>query len=326
MKKFTGMYIIIFGLSLNILWHRRGSSASKAYARWIIILFILVTIFNATMAWIEIDQTLITFNAVKTDNYIPFFKTLSQARSSEWAARLGLNWFAANLSSYLFDYLMVYRCYVVWGFSKRILYPFAFVVLVTDTMGFALAAVRTLAYHNQNSALSVTTLNIANTLVIITIIYDSLLTLLTAGRIWWTIRQVDQITGDRVYTRYKVFVATILESGFIYSGTLVVSTALPWIMDPESKGFAPFDFSVLAVQMTGIAQTVVVIRIAYGQAVESVQQMVSTLHFAEGRNTSMAAHGTINLQQSLADVEERGNMGRIETDKLPANVAGEEGD
>ncbi|KAJ8095439.1 hypothetical protein PM082_023209 [Marasmius tenuissimus] len=61
-------------------------------------------------------------------------------------------------------------------------------------------------------------------------------------------------------------------------------------------GLVPFDFSVIAVQMAGIAQTVIVIRIAYGQAVENVQQMVSTLQFIEGRSNSqqqsMATRGT----------------------------------
>ncbi|KAK1217958.1 hypothetical protein PQX77_019365 [Marasmius sp. AFHP31] len=55
-----GMYIIIFGASLNVLWHRRESSASKAYMKWIVALFVLTAIHNATEAWINIDQTIVT--------------------------------------------------------------------------------------------------------------------------------------------------------------------------------------------------------------------------------------------------------------------------
>ncbi|KAK1215258.1 hypothetical protein PQX77_022143, partial [Marasmius sp. AFHP31] len=83
-----GMYIIIFGLSLNILWRRRESPASKSYMRWIIILFVLTTIYNATVVWIEIDQTLDTFKAVKVDDYIPYFKDLSGKNPSDWVARV----------------------------------------------------------------------------------------------------------------------------------------------------------------------------------------------------------------------------------------------
>ncbi|KAK1225750.1 hypothetical protein PQX77_011293 [Marasmius sp. AFHP31] len=77
--------------------------------------------------------------------------------------------------------------------------------------------------------------------------------------------------------------------------------------------------------MAAIAPTLIVIRIAYGQAVESVQPMVSTLQFVEGGNTSQQRstvnHGTVDLRQSLAGVEERGIAGRIEMDKPPSNVA-----
>ncbi|KAK1215864.1 hypothetical protein PQX77_021516 [Marasmius sp. AFHP31] len=78
--------------------------------------------------------------------------------------------------------------------------------------------------------------------------------------------------------------------------------------------------------MLGIAPTVMIVRIAHEQAVESVQQMVSTLQFAEGINNSQlstAAHGTVNLQQSLVAGEEKGIVGRIETDqeKPPSKVA-----
>ncbi|KAJ8095440.1 hypothetical protein PM082_023210 [Marasmius tenuissimus] len=99
-----GMYIILFGVSLNILWHRRESSASKAFMRWIIALFILTTIYNATTVWISMDQTLMTFNAVKTNNYIPFFNTLSSGnRPADWAARFGLSALSSAIMSCIFD-------------------------------------------------------------------------------------------------------------------------------------------------------------------------------------------------------------------------------
>ncbi|KAJ8090917.1 hypothetical protein PM082_024841 [Marasmius tenuissimus] len=206
---------------------------------------------------------------------------------------------------------MVHRCYVIWGYSKWILYPFTFIVLVSNTMGLVVTAVIIAAYDQQSRALLITCQNIISVLTITAAIYDSLLTLLMAGRIWYTICHVGQITGGEVCTKYKIFVAIILESGLLYSAT---------------QGLVPFDFSVMAVQMAGIAQTVIVVRIAYGQAVESVQQMVSTLHFAEGANNlsqqSMAAHGSVDLRQSLVGVEERGMVGRIEKDKPPLNVAG----
>ncbi|KAJ8085612.1 hypothetical protein PM082_004430 [Marasmius tenuissimus] len=84
-----GMYIIIFGLSLNVLWHRRESAASRSYMKWIIALFVLTTIYNASIVWTQMDQALELFNGVKENNYIPFFKKVSGVnRPSEWTARL----------------------------------------------------------------------------------------------------------------------------------------------------------------------------------------------------------------------------------------------
>ncbi|KAK1215867.1 hypothetical protein PQX77_021519 [Marasmius sp. AFHP31] len=108
---------------------------------------------------------------------------------------------------------------------------------------------------------------------------------------------------------------------------VMVSIVLALVTDPKNQGIGPIDLDLISVQMAGIAQTVIIVRIAYGQAVESVQQMVSTLRFAEGANNSqqqsMGARGTASLRQSLTAVEGNGTFGNIETnqDKPPSNVA-----
>ncbi|KAJ8085707.1 hypothetical protein PM082_004525 [Marasmius tenuissimus] len=324
-----GLYIVIFGLCLDVLCRRRDSHASKAYMRWIIVLFVLNTIFNANSMWYEIDLALIGFNAVKPSNHIPLFKILSGInRPSSWTARVGLDAFSTAIMSCIFDYLMVHRCYVIWGRSKRILYPFGFVALVTDTIAIVLSAIFVSAYHLSNTSLFMRSAGTIYVLVIISTVYISLLTLLTAGRIWWTVRQVGQITGSRVYTKYKILVATILESGLLLPATQVAAIALSLIVDPNKNGLVPFDTVVITTQMTAIAPTLIIVRIAYGQSVESVDQMVSTLHFAEGANNlsqqrSMVGPGAVDLRQSLAGIEERGMVGRIETDKPPSDVAGD---
>ncbi|KAJ8075562.1 hypothetical protein PM082_021192 [Marasmius tenuissimus] len=284
----------------------------------------------------EMDQTLSSFNAVKTNDYISYSKTLSGTRSTKWAARVGLSLFSGGIIGCIFDYLMVHRCYVIWGYSKWVLYPFAVVVLVTDTMGFVTSAILFSASYNRNKAVYTRSSSILSVLAIITVVYTSLLTLLTAGRIWWMVRQVGQISGGRVYTKYRVFVATILESGLLFSAAQVVLVVFTFFIN--SRGLAPFDFGTVSIQMAvsvqssvreidlaeasesqAIAPTLIIVRIAHGQAVESVQQMVSTLQFAERANHSQqqssAARGTVDLRQSLAGVEERRTIGRIETDK-----------
>ncbi|KAJ8095449.1 hypothetical protein PM082_023219 [Marasmius tenuissimus] len=252
-----GMYIIIFGLSLNVLWHRHKSSASKAYMRWIIALFVLITISNATAMWIHTDETLIAFNAIKTNDYIPYFMVWKGKGPSKWVVLRGLQAFSGSIASFIFDYLMVHCCYIIWGYSKRILYPFAFVILGTNAIGFVIYAVSVNAYDCEDITLYKRVNNITYPLFVITAVYTSLLTLLTAGRIWWTIHQVDQITGSRVYTKYKIFVATILESGFLYSAMQVVCVVLLLTLDPDGNGVAPFNPQVIAMQLPVCTQLLI---------------------------------------------------------------------
>ncbi|KAK1234612.1 hypothetical protein PQX77_002188, partial [Marasmius sp. AFHP31] len=77
-----------------------------------------------------------------------------------------------------------------------------------------------------------------------------------------------------------------------------------------------------------IAPTLIVVRIAYGQSVDSVQQMVSTLQFAQGGNISTqqrsaAARNTLDIRQSLAGAEGRDTMERLEMGRSTSNVAGD---
>ncbi|KAJ8085651.1 hypothetical protein PM082_004469 [Marasmius tenuissimus] len=309
------MYIIIFGLLLNILWRRRESLASKAYTRWIVALFVLTTIFTATTVWIQIDETLVAFNAVKTGDYIPLLKSISfRAAPSNTPHGYEHFWLASHMwrvntevilptkgfECVFFGVYGVHCCYVIWGYNKWILYPFAFVVLVTDVTGFVATAVEISAFCHHNTASYLRTNSILSILTIISTVYTSLLTLLTAGRIWWMTRQVGQIAGSKIYTKYKIIVATVLESSFLYTVTQVVAVVLVSAVDPEHNGLIPFDCSVISAQMTATALTLIIVQIAHGQAVESVEQMVLTLQFAEGVNNSqqrsMAARGTVDIR------------------------------
>ncbi|KAK1226998.1 hypothetical protein PQX77_010007 [Marasmius sp. AFHP31] len=326
-----GMYVIIFGLSLNVLWRRRSNATLKQYMRCIIVLFVLTNIYDAATTSISISQTLVAFNAVKTKNYGPLQENLSGSSSS--AAKLGLSTFSSLFIGIIMDCFLVQRCYVLWGSKKMILYAFAFVVLVVDGMRFMSTAVMIAAYRRQDTALYQKPFDVTQSLVIVTVAYDSILTLMIAGRIWWIHREASEQMASESTTysksNLKVIVAAILESGLLYSATLLVAVVVPRVIDPSARGLSPFDPNVMSVQMAAIAPTIMMVRIAYGQAVENVQQVVSTLHFAEGaanvsqqRSMAPGTHGTIDLRRSMAAVDERGSLGRPETEKPLANKEG----
>ncbi|KAJ8075545.1 hypothetical protein PM082_021175 [Marasmius tenuissimus] len=321
-----GMYIIIFGLCINVLWQRRDSPASRAYTRWIIALFVLETISIASAVWMQVGHALIGFNAIKTQDYIPLFKAISSTSPYEWAARFGLGIFSSYLVGIIYEYLLIHRCYVIWGYSKRILYPFAFVVIVTGTIIFVASAVEIATYHHD-PVLYRESAHIGAVAAMVSTVNDTLLTLLTAGRIWWIARQAGRLAGRNVYSKYKIIIATILETGLICSFTSLAGDVLELVLDPERKGLVPFDTSGIAFLSSGIAPTIIVVRIAYGQSVDSVQQMLSTLQFAEGEHNSTqqrsaAVRDTVDLRRSLVGAEGRDIMGRLEIVKSPSNMDG----
>ncbi|KAK1220848.1 hypothetical protein PQX77_016368, partial [Marasmius sp. AFHP31] len=100
------------------------------------------------------------------------------------------------------------------------------------------------------------------------------------ARIWWISREARRHLGRSVGAKYKTIVATILESGLLYPTTLIIGMVIPLILDPESHGTGILvDFSIVSTLMSGLAPTLIIVRIAYRKSVDSVDQ--SSIRLAE---------------------------------------------
>ncbi|KAL0573709.1 hypothetical protein V5O48_008253 [Marasmius crinis-equi] len=328
-----GIYVIIFGLSIHVLWRRRESPASMAHMRWAISLFVLANIYVSVTTWTNVYQTLISFNAAKTRDYTPLINSLSGGNSTAQAAQLALSSMTCWIMGCIADYLLVYRCYVVWGHNKMVLFPTAFAAIVADTMGFAISVVLIKAYCTSDGDLYRKVFAIDQVLVIVTAVYTSLLTLLTAGRIWSISRDARREAAETSVggLNYNVIVATILESGILYAIALLVAAIAPIFTDPNDQGLSPFDFDVIAQLMTAIAPTMMIVRIAYGKSVESVEQVMTSLRFAEAaangsqqRSAGAPQATTADLRESFFDTsEERAPAGNGREREKPYVTIGE---
>ncbi|KAK1224583.1 hypothetical protein PQX77_012513 [Marasmius sp. AFHP31] len=127
-------------------------------------------------------------------------------------------------------------------------------------------------------------------------VFNALLSLLTAGRIWWISREARQHMGATVQKKYNTIVAVIIESGLLYPTTQIVSIIIPLTLDPDARGVIPVDLTFVAILMSGLAPTLIIVRVADKKSVDSVQQMVS-MHFAE-RDTQQAT-GTSAIQATI---------------------------
>ncbi|KAF9251460.1 hypothetical protein L218DRAFT_848285, partial [Marasmius fiardii PR-910] len=85
-------------------------------------------------------------------------------------------------------------------------------------------------------------------------------------RIWWISREARGSMGQTTDAKYKSIVAIIIESGVLYAACLVSDVALDFALDPGSNGLVPFDFGPVVTLMSGLAPTLIIVRVMYGKS------------------------------------------------------------
>ncbi|KAK7434417.1 hypothetical protein VKT23_020186 [Stygiomarasmius scandens] len=128
---------------------------------------------------------------------------------------------------------------------------------------------------------------------------NSVLTLLTAGRIWWIHRQAHvcsshTTSGDKLV---QSVCRIILESGILYPLFQIANAIGNNNGDPST---IPFDFLPLAALMAGITPTLIMVHAKLGENVESLQMgetTFSTLQFGNRHGTTTTTTtGTAHVQ------------------------------
>ncbi|KAK1223918.1 hypothetical protein PQX77_013197 [Marasmius sp. AFHP31] len=295
-----GLYTIIFGLCIHVLY-RRKQSGTGLYPTCTIALFALATLFVSAEAFGLTRQSIVYFRALKARDYEPLNEYLLQDDGrTTWVAMIS---FSFSFMNAIADVMLIHRAYILWESNRIMLYALAlpafainvtnFVVSVMLSVGMAKLSMR----HVYDAAEPINTgVSIANA------IFNALLSLLTAGRIWWVSREARKLMGRGVHTKYKAIVAAILESGLLYPTTLLASIVVPRVLDPRNEGLVPVDLGPIATLMSGLAPTLIIVRVAYGKPVESVQQMMS-LRFAE--NGTQHGLGNMSVLQATIDIRSR---------------------
>ncbi|KAF9265044.1 hypothetical protein L218DRAFT_957714 [Marasmius fiardii PR-910] len=286
-----GIYVMAFGLAIHTLSRRDGPS-SRLYMGWSISLFVLATLFVAINAWGLSRQTMIQFKAATTKNYTPFQKYLRFDEGEIlWFAIIN---FVDCIMSAVADSMLIHRCCVIWQ-SRIMMHFLAFLAVVLNGIHLGTGIAGTVGMSISNDRLYNTASTIDNGRTITVAFFQVLLALLTGGRIWWISREARRLMGWSTNARYNSIVAIIIESGLIFAACLVAEVALVLAVDPDAHGFIPFDFGPVTVLMSGLAPTLIIVRVAYGKSVNSVQQMVS-LQWADTQGNSQRSRPAIGSQ------------------------------
>ncbi|KAJ7929718.1 hypothetical protein B0H13DRAFT_1963720 [Mycena leptocephala] len=188
-----GIYISLFLLTIHLLSRRRKSPGVKLL---IVISCIMAVLGTAQMA-VTIAETVVQVRFVQQGVQAQVLNEHeSISRFSVLAAIRACIIFINNLVT---DFLFLYRCYVIWGFCKKIVIVPVLLMLFTFVTGIVGAATQ---------PLSVSDIRISDSLAVATNLF---LTGSTAGRIIWIRHAASYVGFDTtVRSRYTTAIGIIL--------------------------------------------------------------------------------------------------------------------
>ncbi|ESK89760.1 hypothetical protein Moror_16843 [Moniliophthora roreri MCA 2997] len=273
-----GLYTALFISYIRILRCRRRRNQAKTLYFWpTIALFFLATLVVIGETIYRSIGAYITFNAVQTKN----FKALKHylRHDPRKTTGMALTNICAVLLNAVADYILIHRCYVIWGSRKRILIPLTTASITTNVLGIVGASMMVAGIRNteveNNEKLSILGNLLIGIQLLMSIIVNMSITTLTAGRIWW----IQRVThaGEAIY---KSISRIIIESGLIYPICTLVHVIMIQIVSFRN---IPFEFSCVSYLTAGIAPTLITVRAQLGKTVESVvcdAPVVSEINFS----------------------------------------------
>ncbi|KAG7092855.1 hypothetical protein E1B28_009170 [Marasmius oreades] len=253
-----GFYIALFSHCMQLLRHG-GLSRRSRYLWSTVTLFVASTGMVAVEITKVLHDSVVEFTSAKTQDLQPFYNLLKHD-----AVRRVIYAFAYTLpiiANVAADFILIHRCYTVWGAKKRILIPMivtSFAVTMISSTGLIMSII---GFRDttikSNMALFNNGGNIQAIGWIMSAIFNFALTLLTGGRIWWITRCVGPPRNYLVTTMNKI----IFESGVLYPLVMIVHLSIDNAF-PENQ--VPIDTYPLIVLAAGIAPTLIIVRIRLG--------------------------------------------------------------
>ncbi|KIK03242.1 hypothetical protein K443DRAFT_131477 [Laccaria amethystina LaAM-08-1] len=153
----------------------------------------------------------------------------------------------------LADSLLLYRCYVVWGFKKYIIIAPAILLIAGTVCGYTFEGASSILFNHAWIYLSMTfALNV-------------IATGLTAGKIWYLAHKAELILGEGLLRRYNTSIAILIESGIMYS----VYIALDLAFQKNATAHAILDCGFI--QIVGIMPTLIIVQVGLGGAVNDFE-------------------------------------------------------
>ncbi|KAJ7199069.1 hypothetical protein C8J57DRAFT_1737146 [Mycena rebaudengoi] len=152
----------------------------------------------------------------------------------------------ANIPS-IADGLLIYRCYVVWNHDWRIIVLPVMLLIASTACGLDVFLDATPQFA-------------------VILATNFLATGLTAGRIWWISHHSRAYLEEAAQRRYASAIVLIVESGMLYSATILAFLIV--ISFPSLSSTLEEPVLQIVTQVMGIAPTLIIVRVGLGVTVE----------------------------------------------------------
>ncbi|KAK1231350.1 hypothetical protein PQX77_005531 [Marasmius sp. AFHP31] len=273
-----GIYMVVFGLSIRVLTRHRNTQATRMLYLWLTtVLFALDTLYVTGYSIQEFRQVALQYEAARTRNLDRLTEDMFEDKVID--AGFAIWAIVVVLMNAVADCILVHRCYVVWNSSKVVLYPSAFLSFAINATLLGAGIPALVGYFTEQSLRTLAN-DINSAAFVAAACFNFVLTMMTAGRIWWITREARKVMGKDISLGYKMATKIIVESGLIYSTSLLIVFIYQLIMGGVP---VPFDPTVIPAQLSGLAPTIIIVRAGYTESSAGGQ----TTGLSEAEQTSI---------------------------------------
>ncbi|KAK7464976.1 hypothetical protein VKT23_006184 [Stygiomarasmius scandens] len=244
-----GFYLALFILALHNL-HKYSRKNQQLYLTWTVLLFFLCTLNNVFETWYRVRQAIKIYTGEHTKDY-PTLATYAQHDSIKTIQR-GFLMILPIFANLVAESMLIHRCYVVWFGNKWVGITLLVVSVILNSIGLAGCIMFTVGFRDtrfpEHVALLLRGNNINNGYLIANVVFNSLLTVLTAGRIYIISCEAKKYLDESISRTYNTVVAVIIESGILYPTALIIYIVILITQDPDNQSLLPVDLSPLFMQ------------------------------------------------------------------------------
>ncbi|KAL0565613.1 hypothetical protein V5O48_016407 [Marasmius crinis-equi] len=266
---FYGLYIPIFASAVHLL-RQDIFEFRKIYLTCTIALFVISTLTVIDDTFMAIQHAILQFDTLKTQDWESYNNWLIKQNLK--AASTTIFYFLPPFANLAAETMLIHRCYIIWGSSKRVGIPLA----VTSVLGSLTSIVGAVLVGigiggdttvERNLFLAAVGEQTSMAGLLLSVLVNICITLLTAGRIWWINRESKIYLGVQSDNKLQHTMRIIIESGLMYP-TAMVAQLINANVQKDFWAPVPVDLVPVVIISAAIAPALVIVRAQVDKTLE----------------------------------------------------------